>query len=84
MMTLGLIAGPLGAHLAGWRHPDSFPTTSMQLQNAIEVAQLAERGKFDLIFLADGNGRPPDGTSRSCSPPTALPTARPGSSPSRC
>ena len=56
MMILGLMASPLGAHLAGWRHKDAFPTTSMELQNAIEVAQLAERGKFDLIFLADGNG----------------------------
>ena len=56
MMILGLNAGPLGGHLAGWRHRDAFPTTAMQLHNAIEVAQLAERGKFDLIFLADGNG----------------------------
>ena len=56
MMILGLMASPIGGHLAGWRHPDAFPTTAMQLQNAIDVAQLAERGKFDLIFLADGNG----------------------------
>ena len=28
----------------------------MQLGNVIETAQLAEQGKFDLMFLADGNG----------------------------
>ena len=56
MMVLGMNAGPLGGHLGGWRHRDAFPTTAMQLKNAIEVAKLAERGKFDLLFLADGNG----------------------------
>ena len=56
MMILGLNAGAIGAHLGGWRHPESFPTFAMQLQNTIEVAKLAERGRFDLMFLADGNG----------------------------
>jgi alkanesulfonate monooxygenase len=56
MMVLGLNAGALGGHLGGWRHRDAFPSTAMQLQNAIEVAKLAEQGKFDLLFLADGNG----------------------------
>jgi len=55
-MILGLNAGPIGGHLGGWRHPDSFPKTAMQLGNAIEMAKLAEQGKFDLMFLADGNG----------------------------
>ena len=56
MMILGLNAGPIGGHLAGWRHRDSFPRTAMQLGNAIEIAKLAEQGFFDLMFLADGNG----------------------------
>ncbi len=56
MMVLGVNAGALGGHLGGWRHPDAFPSTAMQLQNAIAVAQLAERGKLDMLFLADGNG----------------------------
>jgi FMN-dependent oxidoreductase (nitrilotriacetate monooxygenase family) len=56
MMVLGMNAGALGGHLGGWRHRDAFPTTAMQLKNAIEIAKLAERGKFDLLFLADGNG----------------------------
>ena len=56
MMVLGFTGGALGGHLAGWRHPDSFPTTSMQLHCMVEMAQIAERGKLDMMFLADGNG----------------------------
>lgn len=56
MMVLGFTGGALGGHLAGWRHPDSFPTTSMQLQCMVEMAQIAERGGLDMMFLADGNG----------------------------
>ena len=56
MMVLGFTGGALGGHLGGWRHRDSFPTTSMQLQCMIEMAQIAERGGLDMMFLADGNG----------------------------
>lgn len=45
----------LGSHLAGWRHRDAWSPTTMSLKNAIEIATLAERGKFDMLFLADGN-----------------------------
>jgi alkanesulfonate monooxygenase len=55
-MVLGINGLALGGHLGGWRHPDSFPTTAMQLQHVIEIARLAESGKIDLMFLADGNG----------------------------
>jgi alkanesulfonate monooxygenase len=56
MMILGANARAVGAHLGGWRHPDSWKPVVMNLQNTIKCAQTAERGKFDLIFLADGNG----------------------------
>jgi alkanesulfonate monooxygenase len=56
MMVLGFTGGALGGHLGGWRHRDSFPTTTMQLQCMVEMAQIAERGQFDMMFLADGNG----------------------------
>jgi FMN-dependent oxidoreductase (nitrilotriacetate monooxygenase family) len=56
MMVLGFTGGALGGHLGGWRHRDSFPTTSMQLRCMIEMAQIAERGGIDMMFLADGNG----------------------------
>jgi FMN-dependent oxidoreductase (nitrilotriacetate monooxygenase family) len=56
MMVLGFTGGALGGHLAGWRHRDSFPATAMQLSCMVEMATIAERGKLDLMFLADGNG----------------------------
>ena len=56
MMNLMTNLLGLGGHLGGWRHRDAFPDQVMNLQNAIDLAQLAERGKFDLLFLADGNG----------------------------
>ncbi|HEY0182477.1 MAG TPA: LLM class flavin-dependent oxidoreductase [Rhodopila sp.] len=56
MMILGVNAVALGGHLGGWRHPDAFPTTAMNLGALIETAKIAERGKLDMLFLADGNG----------------------------
>ncbi len=56
MMSLFTIPNLGGAHLGGWRHPDAYSNTVMNLQQNIEVAQLAERGKMDGVFLADGNG----------------------------
>lgn len=55
-MVLGINGGALGGHLGGWRHPDSFPDTTMRLDRMIETAVAGERGKFDFMFLADGNG----------------------------
>ncbi|MCS5730601.1 LLM class flavin-dependent oxidoreductase [Herbiconiux moechotypicola] len=46
---------PLGFHLAGWRHPDAYEHQTMNLEQAIEVAKLAEAAKFDMLFVADGN-----------------------------
>ncbi len=45
----------LGMHLGGWRHKDSWTDQVMNLDHAIEIAKTAEAGKFDLLFLADGN-----------------------------
>jgi alkanesulfonate monooxygenase len=55
-IVLGVNGISLGSHLGGWRHPDSFPTTTMRLERMIEIAKTAESGKLDLMFLADGNG----------------------------
>jgi len=55
MMNLISIPNTTGGHLGGWRHPSSFSHTAMNLDCVIELAQLAERGKFDAVFLADGN-----------------------------
>ncbi len=45
----------LGHHLGGWRHPDSWPDTVMNIDHAVWIAREAERGKLDLLFIADGN-----------------------------
>jgi alkanesulfonate monooxygenase SsuD/methylene tetrahydromethanopterin reductase-like flavin-dependent oxidoreductase (luciferase family) len=55
MMNLISIPNTTGGHLGGWRHPSSYPHTAMNFDCVIELAQLAERGKFDAVFLADGN-----------------------------
>ena len=55
-MSLFAIPNLIGAHLGGWRHPDAYNPVVMNLQTTIEYAQLAERGKLDGLFLADGNG----------------------------
>jgi FMN-dependent oxidoreductase (nitrilotriacetate monooxygenase family) len=46
---------PLGFHLAGWRHPDAYDDQTMNFEQAVEVAKLAEAAKFDMLFVADGN-----------------------------
>ncbi|RVT98632.1 LLM class flavin-dependent oxidoreductase [Rhodovarius crocodyli] len=55
MMNLIMMPNATGAHLGGWRHPDAWTDTVMNLGHVVEAAQIAERGKFDAVFLADGN-----------------------------
>jgi N-acetyl-S-(2-succino)cysteine monooxygenase len=52
-MKLGLSIANLGYHYAAWRHPDVPAAGNMQFSHFKHCAQLAESGKFDLIFLAD-------------------------------
>src|SRR5262245_30687040 len=56
MMNIGTNASAVGGHLVGWRHRDSWHPSVTQLENVVLTARIAERGKLDLIFLADGNG----------------------------
>ena len=56
MMNLACIPNMVGAHLGGWRHPDAFDNSVMNLPAFIEMVQIAERGLLDAVFLADGNG----------------------------
>src|ERR1700712_138373 len=55
MMNLMTGVLGLGGHLGGWRHEDSWGDQVMNLDHAIHIAKTSERGKFDLLFLADGN-----------------------------
>lgn len=42
-----------GMHIASWRHPDAQPIASIDVQHFIKLAQIAERGKFDMVFIPD-------------------------------
>ena len=43
----------LGHHLAAWRYPETKTEEVVQLSLYKEIAELAEKGKFDLLFIAD-------------------------------
>ena len=51
-MHLGVFVLGTGNHSAGWRY-DGAATSHMQLPVIQEIAQIAERGKFDLLFISD-------------------------------
>jgi FMN-dependent oxidoreductase (nitrilotriacetate monooxygenase family) len=55
---LHLITGlhSVGNHPAGWRHPQAWTSTCMNLEQYVESAVTAERGKLDMVFISDGNG----------------------------
>ncbi len=52
-MRLGLFFEGLGHHIAAWRDPSVDATARQRFSHFVEIAQSAERGKFDLIFTAD-------------------------------
>jgi len=43
-----------GHHEASWRLPESDPEATTSVQHFQRLAQIAERGTFDSLFLADG------------------------------
>lgn len=55
-LRLGAFLYPTGHHIAAWRHPDAQADAGSNFAHYVELAHLAERGKFDLIFMADGVG----------------------------
>ncbi|WP_145145103.1 LLM class flavin-dependent oxidoreductase [Roseomonas gilardii] len=55
-MRLGLSMRGIGYHSAAWRHPDVPASGAMRFDHFVRVAQAAERGLFDMVFLADGIG----------------------------
>lgn len=52
-MHLGVFVLGTGNHSAGWRF-DGAATSNNQLPVIQEIARIAERGKFDLLFVSDG------------------------------
>ncbi|MEP9367170.1 LLM class flavin-dependent oxidoreductase [Xanthobacter sp. VNH20] len=53
-LTLNLFIYPGGHHEAAWRYRDSAPERVFDITYYQELAQHAEREKFDAIFFADG------------------------------
>jgi alkanesulfonate monooxygenase SsuD/methylene tetrahydromethanopterin reductase-like flavin-dependent oxidoreductase (luciferase family) len=51
-MHLGVFVLGTGNHMAGWRYPGAF-ATHMELPVMQEIGRIAERGKFDLLFISD-------------------------------
>ena len=66
-----------GHHEAAWRLPESNPFANTDLGHWRELAQIAERARFDSLFLADGPAVRADPQFRPASAlePTILLTA---------
>ena len=55
-MRLGLSIRGHGYHPAAWRHPDVPADGTLHVEHYVRSARIAERGKMDMIFFADGAG----------------------------
>ena len=59
-MHLGVFAIGTGNHIAGWRHPGAWKY-GHSLEAFVDIARSAERGKFDMFFIADSVSCSTDG-----------------------
>ena len=55
-MRLGLSIRGHGYHPAAWRHPSVPADGTLSVEHYARSARIAERGKLDMIFFADGAG----------------------------
>ncbi|MEX1147035.1 MAG: LLM class flavin-dependent oxidoreductase [Sphingomonadales bacterium] len=56
MLNLSVFMSPTGAHIGGWRLPGAVTDAGFNFDCWPDLVRLLERGKFDMMFLADGNG----------------------------
>ena len=66
-LKLGAFLHPSGHHIAAWRHPDAYAAAAVDFRHYTELARTAERGLFDMLFLADMTAMrnwPPETSSR--------------------
>ncbi|WP_199564721.1 LLM class flavin-dependent oxidoreductase [Parvularcula marina] len=56
MLKLSVFMSPTGAHVGGWRLPEAITDAGFNFDRWPDLMKLLERGKFDMMFLADGNG----------------------------
>ncbi|MFM0231890.1 LLM class flavin-dependent oxidoreductase [Paraburkholderia sediminicola] len=52
-IKLGAFLMETGHHIAAWRHPDAHASGGLDFAHYAELAQIAERAKFDTVFFAD-------------------------------
>jgi FMN-dependent oxidoreductase (nitrilotriacetate monooxygenase family) len=52
-MKLGAFLMAGGHHIAAWRHPDAVADAGVDVDHFIELARMAEAGKFDMVFFED-------------------------------
>lgn len=52
-MKLGAFLMAGGHHIAAWRHPDAYAPAGVDIDHFIALAQIAEKGKFDMLFVED-------------------------------
>ena len=52
-MVIGALIHANGSHAASWLMDEARPHASTDIDYYREMAQLAERGKFDFFFIAD-------------------------------
>ncbi|MEC0305317.1 LLM class flavin-dependent oxidoreductase [Paenibacillus lautus] len=57
-LSLGAFLMNYGHHIAAWRHPGSAGVGAVDYDYYKRCTQAAERGKFDMVFLADNNSIP--------------------------
>jgi FMN-dependent oxidoreductase (nitrilotriacetate monooxygenase family) len=80
LLHLNAFLMSVGHHEAAWRLPESNPHVDVDVEHYKNLARIAERGKLDSLFLADGPvlwdqvGRRPSGVLE----PTVLLTALAG------
>ncbi|MES2938150.1 MAG: LLM class flavin-dependent oxidoreductase [Pseudomonadota bacterium] len=55
-LRLGAFIMATGHHIAAWRHPGSQPDAGVNIDHYVRLAQTAERGLFDQVFVADTPG----------------------------
>ncbi|MDB5711449.1 MAG: class flavin-dependent oxidoreductase [Sphingomonas bacterium] len=55
-LRLGAFLQATGHHVSAWLHPDADADAGHNLDHYKRLAQTAERGKFDLVFVADSPG----------------------------
>jgi len=52
------MTGDCSYHMAGWRHPEAYEDAGLNFKRWAEFARTMERGKLDMLFIADTVGTP--------------------------